>query len=49
MTSVLIVDDVMPMAEQYAYDLQRLGWYETLTASSATRLSSDYGAMLSTA
>ncbi len=34
MTSVLIVDDVMPMAEQYAYDLQRLGGYETLTASS---------------
>ncbi len=34
MTTVLIVDDVMPMAEQYAYDLQRLGGYETLTASS---------------
>ena len=34
MTTVLIVDDVMPMAEQYAYDLHRLGGYETLTASS---------------
>ena len=34
MTTVLIVDDVAPMAEQYAYDLQRLGGYDTVTASS---------------
>jgi two-component system, NtrC family, nitrogen regulation response regulator NtrX len=33
MTSVLIVDDVAPMAEQYAYDLQRIGGYETLIAT----------------
>ena len=31
MTTVLIVDDVRPMAEQYAYDLRRLGGFETLT------------------
>jgi DNA-binding NtrC family response regulator len=29
MTFVLIVDDVRPMAEQYAYDLARVGGYET--------------------
>ena len=34
MTTILIVDDVAPMAEQYAYDLQRLGGYETITSSS---------------
>jgi two-component system nitrogen regulation response regulator NtrX len=33
MTLVLVVDDVAPMAEQYAYDLKRLGHYETMTAS----------------
>jgi DNA-binding NtrC family response regulator len=32
MTTVLIVDDVRPMAEQYAYDLRRLARFETLTA-----------------
>ncbi len=32
MTTVLIVDDVRPMADQYAYDLRRLGQFETLTA-----------------
>ena len=32
MTLVLVVDDVRPMAEQYAYDLKRLGGYELLTA-----------------
>jgi two-component system nitrogen regulation response regulator NtrX len=31
-TLVLVVDDVAPMAEQYAYDLARVGGYETLTA-----------------
>jgi two-component system nitrogen regulation response regulator NtrX len=31
-TLILVVDDVAPMAEQYAYDLRRLGGYETLTA-----------------
>ncbi len=33
MSLVLIVDDVAPMAEQYAYDLARVGGYETVTAS----------------
>ncbi|MGH7629926.1 MAG: sigma-54-dependent transcriptional regulator [Gemmatimonadales bacterium] len=32
MTSVLVVDDVPAMAEQYAYDLRRLGGYETAVA-----------------
>ena len=32
MTLVLVVDDIAPMAEQYAYDLARVGGYETLTA-----------------
>ena len=32
MTLVLIVDDLPAMTEQYAYDLQRVGGYETLTA-----------------
>jgi two-component system nitrogen regulation response regulator NtrX len=32
MTSVLVVDDVPAMAEQYAYDLKRLGGYETQVA-----------------
>src|SRR5262245_10053429 len=30
MTTVLIVDDVRAMAEQYAYDLQRIAGFETL-------------------
>jgi len=34
MSLVLIVDDVAAMREQYAYDLQRLGGYQTLTAAS---------------
>jgi two-component system, NtrC family, nitrogen regulation response regulator NtrX len=33
MTTVLIVDDVPAMAEQYAYDLRRLSAHETLTAT----------------
>ena len=32
MTLVLVVDDVPAMAEQYAYDLKRVGGYETLVA-----------------
>jgi two-component system, NtrC family, nitrogen regulation response regulator NtrX len=31
-TTVLVVDDVPAMAEQYAYDLKRLGAYEALVA-----------------
>jgi two-component system nitrogen regulation response regulator NtrX len=34
MTLVLVVDDVAAMAEQYAYDLKRLGGFATLTAGS---------------
>jgi two-component system nitrogen regulation response regulator NtrX len=32
MTHVLVVDDVPAMAEQYAYDLRRVGKYETIVA-----------------
>jgi len=32
MTTILVVDDVSAMAEQYAYDLKRMGGYETLVA-----------------
>jgi DNA-binding NtrC family response regulator len=32
MTLVLVVDDVQPLAEQYAYDLKRLGGFTTLVA-----------------
>ncbi len=34
MTTVLVVDDVAALAEQYAYDLKRVGGYETLVAAS---------------
>jgi len=33
LTLVLIVDDVSTLAEQYAYDLKRIGGYETLVAT----------------
>jgi len=33
MTLVLIVDDVPALAEQYAYDLNRVGGYETIVAT----------------
>ena len=33
MTSVLVVDDMPAMAEQYAYDLRRLGGYDTTVAA----------------
>ena len=33
MKRILIVDDVAAMREQYAYDLKRLGGYDTLTAT----------------
>ena len=32
MTLVLVVDDVVAMAEQYAYDLKRLSGFDTITA-----------------
>jgi two-component system nitrogen regulation response regulator NtrX len=32
MTLVLVVDDAAPLAEQYAYDLRRMGGYEVVTA-----------------
>ncbi len=32
MTQVLVVDDVPAMAEQYAYDLKRVGGYDTIVA-----------------
>ena len=37
MTSVLVVDDVPAMAEQYAYDLTRLGGYATAVAASGAQ------------
>jgi len=33
-SAILVVDDVAAMAEQYAYDLKRVGGYETLVAHS---------------
>lgn len=33
MSLILVVDDVATMAEQYAYDLKRVGGYETLVAT----------------
>jgi two-component system nitrogen regulation response regulator NtrX len=37
MTLVMIVDDVAAMAEQYAYDLSRLGGYDVITESEGRR------------
>ena len=34
MSRILLVDDVLPLAEQYAYDLRRLGNHETLVTGS---------------
>jgi two-component system, NtrC family, nitrogen regulation response regulator NtrX len=36
MSRILVVDDVAPMAEQYAYDLRRLGQHEVSVASSGS-------------
>jgi len=36
MTQVLVVDDVPAMAEQYAYDLKRVGRYHTIVAAGGT-------------
>jgi len=36
MTTVLVVDDVPAMADQYTYDLRRLGGYDTLVAPGGT-------------
>ena len=33
MALVLIVDDVLPLAQQYAYDLKRVGGYDTIVAT----------------
>jgi two-component system nitrogen regulation response regulator NtrX len=33
MTQILVVDDVAAMAEQYAYDLKRVGGYHTIVAA----------------
>ncbi|HZN97348.1 MAG TPA: response regulator, partial [Gemmatimonadales bacterium] len=37
MTLVLVVDDVPALAEQYAYDLERLAGYEVITASDGNK------------
>jgi len=37
MTTILLCDDNAPLAEQYAYDLRRLGGYEVLTAASGVQ------------
>ncbi len=36
MTLVLVIDDVAALADQYAYDLHRLGKFETIVADSGT-------------
>ena len=33
MALVLVVDDVATLAEQYAYDLDRVGGYQTMVAA----------------
>ncbi len=37
MSLILIVDDIPAFCEQYAYDLKRLGGYDTVTATSGER------------
>jgi two-component system nitrogen regulation response regulator NtrX len=37
MSVILVVDDVPALAQQYAYDLERLGGYEVLTASGGSQ------------
>ena len=37
MTLVLVVDDVAPLAEQYAFDLRRMGGYEVVIAGDGRR------------
>ncbi len=37
MTLVLVVDDMAPLAEQYAYDLKRMGGYDVVTAADGRR------------
>ncbi|MDQ3224536.1 MAG: sigma-54 dependent transcriptional regulator [Gemmatimonadota bacterium] len=37
MTLVLVVDDVPALAQQYAYDLKRVGGYEVVTAASGSK------------
>ena len=37
MALVLIVDDVLPLAQQYAYDLKRVGGYETIVATGGSQ------------
>ncbi len=37
MALVLVIDDVPAMAQQYAYDLKRIGGHETLVATSGNR------------
>ncbi len=37
MSLLLIVDDIPALCEQYAYDLKRLGGYDTLTATSGAQ------------
>jgi DNA-binding NtrC family response regulator len=37
MTTVLVVDDIPAMAEQYAYDLRRLGGYHTAVAAGGSQ------------
>jgi two-component system nitrogen regulation response regulator NtrX len=37
MAVILVIDDVPAMAQQYAYDLKRIGGYDTLVATSGKR------------
>jgi len=36
MTLVLVVDDVPNLAQQYAYDLKRVGGYDVVTAANGS-------------
>jgi CheY-like chemotaxis protein len=36
-TLILVVDDIPALTEQYAYDLERVGGYEVITAGDGRR------------
>ena len=43
MSTLLVVDDVAPLAEQYAYDLTRLGGHEVIVATSGATAAASCG------
>ena len=42
MTLVLVVDDVPALAQQYAYDLKRVGGYEVVTAAKGSEMAETF-------